>query len=472
MAAFAFKAPEDTFAVSSRPMSATRQSYRTEIGATLALAGPVVLTQVAHISLSFVDTVMVGRLGPDALAGIALGSTVFFTMMVMAMGAVMAVGPMVSQAFGAEETDPIGRSVRQGLWLALCLASLASLVYWNAEPLLLAAGQAPKTAAAAADYLRAVMWSAFPFLGFAALRSFSEGVSRPQAVTAIALLGVVTNIFANWVLMFGHFGFPELGLAGTGWATSIVNWSNFLLLAAYVRWKPEFRSYHIFSRIGRPDPHYFRNLLRIGWPIGASFGIEMTLFTTTLIMMGWIGTISLAAHQVAIQCAAFTFMIPLGMGMATSVRVGQAVGRKDLSAARVAGHVGVGLSIAFMAVAAVIFWTMPRLVVGIYLDLSSAENQPVIDLAVVLLGVAAVFQVADGTQVSVAGALRGFKDTRRPMFIALVSYWGVGLSFGYFLGFRMELGALGLWWGLVAGLAAAAVLLLVRFERLSRRRSV
>jgi len=471
MGAIRVKARQDTgrLAVSSGPMPQSSQSYRREILATLTLAAPVILTQVAHISLSFVDTIMVGRLGPESLAGIALGSTVFFTMMVMAMGAIMAVGPMVSQAFGAGEHDPIGRTVRQGLWLSLALAAVASIVYWNAEPLLLAAGQAADISASAAAYLRAIMWSAFPFLGFVALRSFAEGVSRPRSVTVIALVGVGTNVFANWVLMFGHFGFPALGLVGTGWASSVVHWSSFLFLAVHVSRHKEFSKHQVFSRLGRPDYHYFRSLFRIGWPIGVSFGIEMALFTMTLLMMGWIGTISLAAHQVAIQCAAFTFMIPLGMGMATSVRVGQAIGKKNAAGARVAGHVGVGLSTAFMAAAAILFWTLPRQVVGIYLDLSVPANQPVIDLAVVLLGVAAVFQVADGIQVTAAGALRGLKDTKRPMLIALVSYWGVGLTAGYILGFWLELGAWGLWWGLVAGLAIAAALLQNRFERLTAK---
>ena len=441
--------------------------YRREIAATLLLAGPIVLTQVAHISLSFVDTIMVGRLGPESLAGIALGNTVYFTLIIMAMGIVMAVGPMVSQAFGAGEEDPIGRSVRQGLWLALCLAVVVMIVYSNAEALLLAAGQAPENAALAASYLGAIKWSAFPFLAFVALRSFVEGVSRPRAVTAIAFIGVGMNVFANWTLMYGHLGFPAMGLVGTGWASTVVHWMDFALLAAFVATRPEFGGYQIFGRLRRPDPHYFRQLFKIGWPIGASFGIETMLFMVTLFMMGWISTTSLAAHQVAIQCAAFTFMVPLGIGLASSVRVGQAAGRRDPAGARRAGYAGMGLSVAFMAAAAVLFWTAPRFVIGIYLDLSDPANREVIEVAVVLLSVAAIFQVADGLQVSAAGALRGFKDTTVPMLIAAFSYLGVGLATGYLLGFKLELGGRGLWWGLVTGLAMAAVLLVTRFRKLS-----
>lgn len=449
-------------------MVSSLSKFRKETAVTLVLAGPIVFTQVAHISLSFVDTIMVGRLGPEALAGIALGNTVYFTAMMVAMGIVMAVGPMVSQAFGAGENDPIGRSVRQGLWLALVLATLLSLLYWNAEPILLFAGQLPANAATAGAYLRAIMWSAFPFLGFVALRSFIEGVSRPRAVTIIAFMGVGTNVFANWVLMYGKLGFPAMGVVGTGWASTVVHWCDFLILAGFIATRPEFKPYRLFSKLGHPDRQYFRSLFRIGWPIGASFGVETTLFMVTLLMMGWLGTTELAAHQVAIQCAAFTFMVPLGVGLATSVRVGQAVGRGDAAGARLAGQTGIGLAVVFMACAAVVFWTIPRQVVGIYLNLSEPANASVIDTAVMLLGVAAVFQVADGIQVSAAGALRGFKDTKRPMVIALVSYLGVGLASGYLLGFRMGLGGRGLWWGLVVGLGTAAVLLILRFNRLTR----
>lgn len=433
------------------------------------LAGPIVLTQVAHISLSFVDTIMVGRLGPESLAGIALGNTLYFTLIVMAMGIVMAVGPMVSQAHGAGEEDPIGRSVRQGLWLSLALAVVIMTVYWNAEPVLLAVGQDPVNAALAAAYLRAIMWSAFPFLGFIALRSFVEGVSRPRAVTLIAFTGVGVNIFANWVLMYGKFGFPAMGVVGTGWASAIVHWSDFLLLAAFVASRSEFAPFHIFAKLGRPDSHYFRRLFRIGWPIGASFGIEMMLFMLTLFMMGWIGTISLAAHLVAIQCAAFTFMVPLGVGLATSVRVGQAVGARDAAAARRAGYAGMSLSVMFMSATALLFWMAPRWVVGIYLDLDAPANAEVIEVAVVLLSVAAIFQVADGIQVSAAGALRGFKDTTVPMIISIVSYLGIGLASGYVLGFNLGLGGRGLWWGLVMGLGVAAVLLVARFQVLTAK---
>jgi len=439
------------------------------VRATLVLALPIVVTQIAHISMSFVDTVMVGRLGPEPLAGVALGSTVFFNVLIFGMGVLMAVGPMVSHAFGAEDADPIGRSVRQGLWLAAMLTIPGMLVLWNADILLGWLGQSADNTARAVSYLRAIMWGVFPFLGFVALRSFMEAVSRPRTITVIALFGVVTNIFLNWVLMYGKLGFPALGLVGTGWASAGVFTVDFVILLIVVWREKAFADYRIFSRLGRPDPAYFRELFRIGWPIGASMGVEMSLFMATVMMMGWISTTALAAHQVAIQCAAFTFMVPLGIGMATSVRVGQAVGRRNAEGARRAGRTGVLLSVLFMSSAAVLFWTAPRLVVGLYLDVSNPENEQVVSLAVTLLAVAAVFQVVDGIQVSAMGALRGLKDTRVPMILSVIAYWGVGLLSGYALAFIFGFGEIGLWTGLVTGLGTAAVLLSLRFHKLTRR---
>lgn len=434
----------------------------------MVLAVPIVITQLAHISLGFVDTVMVGRLGPVSLAGVALGNTIFFNTLIFCMGILMAVGPMVSQAYGEGNDDAIGRSVRQGLWLSAVLGLAAFLVIYNGETLLRWLGQAEENVLNAGAYLRAIAWGIWPFLGLVALRSFAEAVSRPRAVTAIVLSGVGVNIFLNWVLMFGKLGMPALGLVGTGWASTGVYTVNFLMLLFWVMKQKDFSDYHIFSRLSRPDPQYFRELFRIGWPIGASMGIETSLFMLTVIMMGWIGTTELAAHQVAIQCAAFTFMVPLGVGMASSVRVGQAIGKRDREAARRAGFTGVSLSVAFMSMTALIFLLIPRGVVSLYLDLSAPDNAAVIAVAVHLLFFAAIFQVVDGIQVTVMGALRGMKDTYQPMVLSVLSYWGVGLVSGYVLAFPLGMRESGLWIGLVAGLATAAVLLMVRFSRLSR----
>lgn len=438
-------------------------AYRSEVVRTMSLAVPIVVTQLAHISMSFVDTIMVGRLGADELAGVALGNTVFFSMLIFCMGILMAVGPMVSQAHGAGDVESVGRSVRQGLWMMVILGMVGFALIRNADIFLRLTGQTSANISRSVSYLDAIGWGVFPFLGFVALRSFMEAVSRPRVVTAIALLGVGLNIGANWVLMYGHFGFPAMGLVGTGWASTAVFTFNFIALLIIVAWDRSFAMYGIFSRLGRPDPTYFRELVRIGWPIGTSMGVEMGLFMATVLMMGWISTTALAAHQVALQCAAFSFMVPVGIGMATSVRVGHSIGERNFSGARRAGLTGMGLSAGFMAIAAVFFWLMPERLVGLYLDTSLPANAPVVELAVSLLAFAAVFQVVDGIQVSAMGALRGLKDTRAPMILAVVSYWGLGLTSGYLLAFHAGFGEQGLWMGLVVGLAGAAVLLSRRF---------
>jgi len=440
-------------------------SLRRELRATLHLAGPVVAAQLAHISMGFVDTVMVGRLGPEALAGVALGNTVFFFFAIMGMGMVRAVGPMVSQAVGAEDPAAVGRSVRQGLWLAGGLGLVILLILSNVEPVLRWTGQRPAAIDGATRYLGAVRWGILPFLGFAALRSFVEGLSRPLPVTLIAFVGVVLNIGANELLMFGRWGLPALGLAGTGWASTLVFSAMCGLLALLVHRTTPFARHGVFTRIRTPDRTYLRELLLIGAPMGASRGVESSLFIVTTVMMGTLGTTALAAHQVALQCAAFAFMVPLGIGMAGTVRVGQTAGARDEAGARRAGGVAMGLATLFMTGTAVLFWTLPRPIVGLYLDLSNPGNAEVITLAVQLLGIAAVFQLFDGLQVAAHGALQGLKDTRVPMGIAMVTYWGIGLTTGYLWGVRGGGGPEALWWGLVVGLAAAAVLLVLRFHR-------
>lgn len=435
-----------------------------ELRKTLRLAGPVVAAQVAQISMGFIDTVMVGRLGPEALAGVALGNSTFFFCFIVCLGVVQAVGPMVSQAYGAEENESIERSVRQGLWLGVVLTVPAVLLLWNVGPLLQALGQAEAAVEQAQGYLRAIVWGFLPGLWFMALRSFVEGLARPLPVTIITVCGAVLNVGANYVLMFGAWGLPAMGLVGTGWASTVVFWFLFAALALFVTRIEPFARYRLFAHLRTPDLTYFRELVRIGWPMGISSGIEAGLFMITALMVGTLGETALAAHQVALQCAAFTFMVPLGVGIAGSVRVGQAAGRGDAAGVRRAGYAAVALASVFMLGAAVLFWTVPETIVALYLDTAAPENASVVDLAVVLLSIAAVFQVFDGVQVAASGALRGLKDTRVPMLIALSTYWGVGLTTGYWIGLRDGWGAPGLWWGLVVGLAAAAVLLLARFR--------
>ncbi len=451
------------------PAKGGRDVYFREVKQTMILAGPVIGSQLGQMSMGFVDTVMVGRLGINELAGVALGNTIFFVLVIVSLGVVLAVSPMVSQAYGAKDKTSIERSVREGLRMGIALTIVPFILLWNIGPLLLYMGQVPETVALTSSYLRAIVWGFLPLLWFGAIRSLIEGVSRPLPVTLITFLGLLLNILANYVLMFGKWGFPALGLEGTGWASTIVYWIMFVSIAVYSRWSEEFREYRIFSRLGKIDVASFKEIFRVGWPIGVSHGVEAGLFSITALTMGLLGTVSLAAHQVAIQCAAYTFMVPMGIGIAASVRVGQATGKKDNVGAQRAGYVAMVLATVFMCCTAILFLVVPRSIIGLYIDTSLPSNTDVVELAVVLLGVAAVFQVFDGIQVAASGALRGLKDTRVPMIIGFVAYWVIGLSVGMSMAFWLEKGAVGLWWGLVLGLAAAAVMLTIRFKRFTKK---
>ena len=439
-----------------------------EVRATLALAAPLVLAQLAQMSMSFVDVAMVGRLGTEALAAIVLGSTTFFTLSLVGVGVLVAVQPTVAQAVGAGDDGAVGRAARQGLWLAVLLGVPATVALGFAEPALLALGQAPETAALAADYLGAIRWGFVPNLAFTALRGLCEGTSRTRPVLAVTLVGVGANAAFNYVLMFGTLGFPALGVVGTGWSSALTMTTMCAAMALYVRLGP-LRPVRVFAGLRRPDPAALGALFRLGWPIGVGFGLEAGLFSAATFVVGTLDghEVALAAHQIALNAASVTFMVPLGIGMAGSVRVGQAAGAGDVKGAARAGWTATALGAAFMTVSALVFWLAPGAVVWIYAG--SSPEPAVAALAAALLGVAAVFQLFDGAQAAVAGALRGLKDTRTPMLIAAVSYWGIGMTTAYALGVAGGLGARGLWWGLTVGLAAAAVLLSARFRQMTAR---
>lgn len=445
----------------------TSSPLATEVRATLALAVPIVLVQLAQMSMSFVDVSMVGRLGTEALAAIVLGSTTYVTLSLICVGVLVAVQPTVSQAVGAGDTEAAARGARQGLWLGLLLGVPFTVLLGYAEPLLLTTGQAPDTAGLAADYLGAIRWGFVPNLWFTALRGLCEGDARPRPVLAVTLLAVVANAVLNYGLMFGAWGLPALGVVGTGWSSALTTALMFAALAAVVR-TGDFARFRVFVGLRRPDPEALGALFRLGWPIGVGFGLEAGIFSAATLLIGRLPNyeVALAAHQIALNAASVTFMVPLGIGMAGAIRVGQAAGAGDLASAARSGWTAAGLGGLFMCGSALLFWLRPEAVIWVYAG--SAPQPEVVALATTLLGVAAVFQLFDGVQAAVAGALRGLKDTRVPMLIAAGAYWGVGLTVGGALGLSMGLGAQGLWWGLTLGLATAAVGLSARFSHQTR----
>lgn len=442
-------------------------NIRNEIPRLLVLAGPMVVAQLLQMSMGFVDTIMVGRLGATSLAAVALGNAIYFPLFLVCAGILSAVSPLVSQSHGAGDADPIGRTVRQAFWLGSLLAVPAIAIMWNVERLLLLYGLEPSVAHLTQGYLRMVSGAFIPGLWYTALRHFVEALGRPKVVMVITALGALANVGGNYVLMYGKLGLPALGVAGTGLSTAIVAWILFMSLVVFVQQHWSLRTYGVFSRLGKPDSPSFRRLFRLGWPIGIMLGVETGLFATAAFMMGKLGTTELAAHQIALQCAGTTFMVPLGVAFATAVRVGFEIGAGNPHGARIAGLTGTGVSVLFMSLTATMFFLFPRDIISLFVDLSDPANGPVLNVAVLLLGLAAIFQVFDGIQVTAAGALRGLGDTRVPMIVAVVSYWIVGLTGAFVLAFRFDMGPEGIWWGLVLGLFTAAVLLLTRFVVLS-----
>ncbi len=442
--------------------------WRTEIAATLSLAIPLALAQLAHIAINITDVLMMGWLGRDDLAGGTLGGNIFFPSFLFGMGIVMATSPMIAQALARRQFRAIRRTVRQGFWVALAYSVPMGLLLWNVEDIFALFGQADATIAMAQAYIRAVVWSLLPSLWIIVLRSFVSAHSRPRSVLVVTLIGVGVNALGNYALMFGNFGFPALGVVGAGISTSIVDTVMFVVLMGFVLRDRQFRRYYVLVRLWRPDWPRFREILRIGMPIGLAILAESGMFAAAAVLMWKIGTNELAAHGIALQCAALAFMVPLGISHAATVRVGLAAGRGDAGGVHRAGWVALALGVVYAVVPIALFLLMPWTLIDLFLDFDKPENLQVAEVAVLFLGMAAIFQLADGAQVIAVGILRGLKDTRMPMVIAVIGYWPIGFAAGAVLGLGTSLGGLGAWIGLALGLAFVAVVAIHRFHRRDR----
>jgi len=439
-----------------------------ELKATFALSVPLVFSQLAAIAIKATDVVMMGWLGPEFLAAGALAATLFFPFHHFGTGIVSAVMPMAAQAKGARDFRGVRRSVRQGLWVALMLGVLFAALLWYSREILIALGQNAALADLAGSYLQIVLWSFTPIFWFMVLRCLVTIHARARAIAVITLVAVGLNGLGNYALMFGNFGMPRLELVGAAISSVVVESVMCLALLIYLSWHRDFRRYNLLVRLWRADWPRFFEVLRLGMPMGLTTLAETSLFSAAGILMGWLGTAELAAHAVALQCAATAFMIPLGISLAVTARVGLAAGAGDSTGIGRAGWIGLGLGMAAMSISASIFWFAGPQLVGLFLDSNISANLPVIDLAVSFLIVAAVFQLVDGLQVVGVGALRGLKDTNIPMWFAIFGYWGVGMPLAYILGFPLAMGGEGIWGGLAAGLAVVAVLAVWRFYRRGR----
>lgn len=443
----------------------TLRSWPREIVATLSLAWPLILSNMAGTALTAVDVILLGRLSPEALASGALGTSLFHAVLVSAIGLVTAVSPLIAAEYGSRPhgVREIRRTVRQGLWVAITVTVPATIFLLKGEALLVALGQKPDLATGSGHYLAALQWALLPNLAFLVLRSFMAALGWPGWGLAIALLAIPLNFLLAWMLIFGHLGAPALGLSGAGIATTITASSGFLALAAVTRFDRRFRRYHVFGRFWRADWPRFLSIWRIGLPIAVTLAFEVALFGAAGLAMGIIGTVELGAHTVALQIASMCFMVPLGVAQAATIRVGHALGAEDRSGIRRAGWAAFGIAMAFMVVTATMLLGVPRVLVDAYLDPAIPANAAVATVAVHFLGFAALFQLADGAQVVAAGMLRGLKDTRVPMIYAGLGYWVIGAPLGFVLAFPYGLGGSGIWMGLAIGLAAVAAGLLQRW---------
>ena len=441
--------------------------WRAEARALLALAMPLILGNLAQSMIYATDLVLLGRLSADALAAGTLAINLYGPFLLLGTGLLSAIAPMIASERGAKahSVREIRRTVRQGLWIAFALCVPCWLVLWRAEAILIAFGQEAPLARDAAGFVHIVMWSLLPYFVHLVMRFYISAMERAFAVFAMLFLTVLVNGVAGWALIFGHLGLPPLGLAGAAIGSLIATVFLSVGLVAIVVWRKPFRRYRLFGRWWRADWPRFAAICKLGLPIAVMILLEVCVFNAAVFVMGTFDRTSLAAHAIAIQIAAFAFMIPMGVGQAATVRVGFGHGAGDGALIARAGWLAFALGVGAMVVTATTLVLFPRQLVGIFLDLVDPANAAIVTTAVSFLAVAALFQIVDGAQVVGAGVLRGLQDTRWPMIYAMFGYWIVGTGVGLTLAYPFGLRGFGIWLGLATGLAVVAALVLWRWMR-------
>lgn len=432
----------------------------------MRVAAPIILSQLGTVGMNTMDTLMVGPLGAASLAAAGLGTALHSILLMMSLGLLMGMSPLVSQAFGAGDRHEVRRVLVQGLWLAGAVSVPLILFNLAGGPIARAFDQPPEVAGLTGGYMSALAAGVPAFLFFTAARQYLEGMGRTTPPMVITFAGLATNFVANRALIYGVPGWIEpMGVLGAGWATTIVRWTMVLAMAGYIASRADL---HPFRDVpARPDPARLRRIVRIGAPTGGQVGLEVGLFSFAAVMMGWIGTVELGTHQVTINIAATTFMVALGTSIAGSIRVGMLIGARRRAAVRRSVVVTYAVSIAFMGICALAFIAIPEVLLRLY-----TSDPGILTLGRRLLFMAALFQLFDGAQVAGFSVLRGAADTRVPMMLALLSFWGVGAPAAYLIGFHTPLGAVGIWVGLCLGLAGAATLLLFRVRAVLWRGSM
>ncbi|WP_022722116.1 MATE family efflux transporter [Rhodopseudomonas sp. B29] len=443
-------------------------AWRSELVETLGLAWPMALTQLGQIAMMTTDLALIGRLGDQAVAAAALAHTVLFATFTMGLGLVSAVTPLAAQAVGARAPRQVRASLRAGLWATVIAGVPLTLGQLYGEEMLLALGQDSATAALAGRYLDSLAWSLLPGWLFIALRGFMGAVNRPEPALWIMLTAIPVNLGLAYWLIHGGFGMRRLGIFGAGLATTLVSLAMLIAASIVCVTMRPFRKYHVFGELWRFDGTLMRRLLQLGLPISGASVLEYGVFGAAALLMGQFGTTALAAHQIALQIAAIMFMVPMGISLAATVRVGHAVGRGDTQAERRAGFAAITLGFVFMAVMTLLVALTRHGIPHLFLGASDSVAATA-ELTASLLVVGASFFIADGLQVVANGALRGKNDTRVPLLYAILGFWVIAFPCCWLLGFHTSLGPFGVWVGLAIGLVVYAALLVWRFHRLTGR---
>ncbi len=436
-------------------------SYRGHARALLVLGLPLVGSHLAQIAIMVTDSVMLGWYAVEALAAVTLAFSTSFVLFIVGSGFAFAVLPMVASAAAQGDETQVRRVTRMGLWASTLygLAVMPPLI-WS-EPILLAMGQKPDIAALTQDYLAIFAFGMVPALLVMVLKNYVAALERTQVVLWATVAAAVLNAVLNYALIFGNLGAPELGLRGAAIASVTMQLATLAMLVVYAN--AVLPRHDLFRRLWRADPEVFRQVFRLGWPIGLTNLAESGLFAASALMMGWIGALPLAAHGIAVQLASMSFVVHLGLSQAATVRAGRAAGRGDRQGLRDGARAAVAMSACFAALTVVLYLALPEALLGLFLDPSDPDRPAILAIGVALLAVAALFQFVDAAQVLALGLLRGLQDTRVPMIHAAVSYWLIGIPASYGMGFVLGWEGVGVWLGLVVGLATAAALLMQRF---------
>lgn len=446
-------------------MSKVAQTYSQHSRAIFKLGLPLIASNLAQFAIHITDTIMLGWYDVQALAASTVATSLFFVIFIMGSGFAIGVTPLVATAAEEENETQVRRVTRMGIWLSVFYGVIFMVPFFWAEPILLAIGQTPDVAALGRDYLTIAIFGMVPALIVMTFKSFLAALEHAGVILWATIITAILNGVLNYALIFGNFGAPELGIRGAAIASVIMQVTTVLLLLAYTQAK--LSRFNIMQNIWRSDWEVFRKVFMLGWPIGLTGLAESGLFSASAIMMGWIGEIELAAHGVALQLAATTFMVHIGFSQVATVRAGRALGRKDEASLRKGGVTVIAMSFIFALFTVAMFLSIPETLISIFIDPDEPARDVLISIGITLLAFAALFQVVDALQAMALGLLRGVQDTAVPMVMATISYWIIGLPAGYLFAFTFELGANGLWLGLVVGLTAAAISLMWRFWRKS-----